>query len=279
MMLGVLSMAVCAHGQGVAPGPGARAGDFELPGSWQDWLNTPPITSQHVRGKGLVLWFFEEGCPRCRARWPELYQIARRYEDSPVLFIAVNSGTSRAELSRYLQDVKCDWPVLCDVNRRFEKACAVPEISLNNIMQCFIVTPNGKLQQSRWDDVEGAARQAAQSARWNLERGQVSAPMLKVLKYVEFGNYPRAIEQLKQDYQKPERQASAKFLVDMVKSRAAEHAQQVRTSLDSARPKESYDRIRQHEWMFRGMPLDKQLAETKATLSAQFKPTDQPVAK
>ena len=51
-----------------------------LPSGFNDWLNSPPLSMAKIRGKVVVLWFFEEGCPRCRAKWPELYEIERRFQ-------------------------------------------------------------------------------------------------------------------------------------------------------------------------------------------------------
>src|SRR5688500_17367649 len=65
----------------------------ELRQNVSQWWNFQPVSVQNLKGKGVVLYFFEEGCPRCKERWPELLQTAKKFEGQPVMFIAVNSGS------------------------------------------------------------------------------------------------------------------------------------------------------------------------------------------
>ncbi len=74
--------------------------DFELPGTW---LNAVPPTKEGLAGKAVLLYFFEETCPRCKAQWPALMEIAERHRDDPIAFVAVNSGTPAAAIQDYAQ--------------------------------------------------------------------------------------------------------------------------------------------------------------------------------
>src|SRR4051794_34821792 len=85
-----------------------------LPNDPAAWLNSPPLTTQALKGKGVVLWFFEEQCPTCRGKWAGMYELAKRYEGQPVVFIAVNSGNSPLEIAQYARDVKLTWPIIVD---------------------------------------------------------------------------------------------------------------------------------------------------------------------
>src|SRR4051812_37123176 len=73
----------------------------QLPGKEADWINSSPLTVENLKGKAVILWFFEEECPKCRANWPNMYKIAEKYADKPVIFVAVNSGTPRKKLEAY----------------------------------------------------------------------------------------------------------------------------------------------------------------------------------
>lgn len=66
-----------------------------LPPEPANWINSVPLSLDSLNGKGAVIWFFEEQCPRCRAAWPDLMALAKKHENEPVAFIAVNSGTPR----------------------------------------------------------------------------------------------------------------------------------------------------------------------------------------
>ena len=41
-----------------------------LPANPAMWLNSPPLSAESLKGKGVFLWFFEETCPSCRGKWP-----------------------------------------------------------------------------------------------------------------------------------------------------------------------------------------------------------------
>ena len=75
-------------------------------------INSPPLNKDGLRGKVVVLYYYEEGCPSCRKAWPDKLKVAQSYKDKPVIFIAVNSGNSSAEVSEYLNEVNCKWPTI-----------------------------------------------------------------------------------------------------------------------------------------------------------------------
>ena len=56
----------------------------EFPADPAQWINSGPLSASGLKGKGIVLWFFEEECPRCRARWPALIESAKKFEGQPV---------------------------------------------------------------------------------------------------------------------------------------------------------------------------------------------------
>ena len=69
---------------------GSRGGvsDWEFPQDANRWINSPPLTAESLAGKGVVLVFFEEECPACAAKWPDLVKLSKQYDGRPVVFIA-----------------------------------------------------------------------------------------------------------------------------------------------------------------------------------------------
>src|SRR5690242_16105341 len=120
------SLSFCSPAKAQQSAPGGLV----LPSSPESWMNAPPLSMENLKGKGVVLWFFEEDCPSCREKWPSLLETASNFKGRPVLFVGINSGTARPELERYLGEIKCPWPVIHDPQRTFERACGVKEISL-----------------------------------------------------------------------------------------------------------------------------------------------------
>ena len=80
--------------------------------------------------------------------WPGLQAVASKYQDKPVLFLAVNSGTPRFEVQSYLKKNRVTWPAIADLDRSFERSCGVPPVTLKNIYQVRIMKPAGQLISS-----------------------------------------------------------------------------------------------------------------------------------
>ena len=111
----------------------------QLPDDPSQWVNGGPITGDMLKGKAAFLWFYEEQCPRCREKWTSLVAISKRFEDQPIVFIAVNSGNSRESVEAYAKEVKLPWPVIVDPKRELEQQCLGNQISLQNITQVKLV--------------------------------------------------------------------------------------------------------------------------------------------
>lgn len=180
------------------------------------WINSPPLTVQQMGGKGVFLWFFEETCPSCREKWPGLMEKANKYADKPVVFIAVNSGNSPAEVSEYANSVRCRWPMIVDVDRSFEKACGVKEISLQNIHQAYYISADGKLHRGNWDEIDATVGDALNGAAWKLDPAEIPPALKDTWRAFEFGNYKGGAPSLKKSLasKKPEVQEAAQKLWD-----------------------------------------------------------------
>jgi thiol-disulfide isomerase/thioredoxin len=173
------------------PSVGQEAGDL-LPGDQTAWINSPPLSAESLKGKGVFLWFYEEQCPNCRAKWPSLYELAKKYEHDPVVFIAVNSGNSRGAIEQYAKSVDLAWPVIADTSRQTERRWFDNPINLQNIHQVGLILPNGQKTLGRWDDLEGSVQQALQGASWKVDPKSVPAIFLPTWKQVEQGKYSAA---------------------------------------------------------------------------------------
>jgi thiol-disulfide isomerase/thioredoxin len=168
-----------------------------LPHDPAAWLNSPPLTEEALKGKGVVLWFFEETCPTCRGKWPMMYQLAQKYEGQPVVFIAVNSGNPPAVVQQYAREVGLKWPIIVDPFREFENQWLDTQISLQNIHQCEIILPGGEKGNGRWDNLEGSVQDALKGASWKIDPQTIPAALMPTWQQVELGNYAAAASLLK----------------------------------------------------------------------------------
>jgi thiol-disulfide isomerase/thioredoxin len=154
-----------------------------------DWVGSPPLTAEALRGKAALLYFYEEQCPGCKAKWPKILEAARAYQEQPILFVAVNSGTSRADVEQYVREVGLEWPVIVDVDRSFEAACGITEVNLQNICQVAFLNAQGEVLLGSWSDLEGTATRALQGAKWNIDPSDIPDDLKPVWRSIEFGEY------------------------------------------------------------------------------------------
>jgi thiol-disulfide isomerase/thioredoxin len=170
---------------------GAFALAEELPSDPGRWVHSPPLSKEMLSGKAVVFYFVEEQCPNCEKRWPGVLEAAAKFQGQPVLFVAVNSGTSPAEFEGYLRRNNVTWPAISDWDRSFEKQFGF-EISLDNICQVEMLMPDGSFQSGSFNDLEGSAKKAAQSAQWKVEPKDIPDGLRDAWLAIEFGSYPEA---------------------------------------------------------------------------------------
>ena len=169
----------------------------ELPQDASQWINSRPFTLESLGKKGVVVVFFEESCPRCRQWWPQLIEASKKYADKPVVFLAVNSGQSREAVQQYVRHIQSPWPTIVDADRSLEAAWDVGNISLQNILQVRIISPEGGVSYGSLDDLESSAEKALRGARWNLDPSRVPEELKGVWRQIELGDYASAAAPLK----------------------------------------------------------------------------------
>jgi peroxiredoxin len=253
----VTALAPCAF---AAPVPDVPP---PLPVTPESWVNTGPVSLANLKGKGVVLYFYEESCPSCRDRWKEVLAAAKQYEGKPVVFIAVNSGEPRGEVQSYVRDVHIPWPVIVDVDRSLEKAYGVGEISLNNIYQVRIVTADGRVQDSSYD-IDKAGKQALEGASWTIDPAQVPDALKPAWFAVEFGDANQAAGMIKNNLRSPKADVkqAAEALKKVVDDRLVARLAEAKSAENAGRKWDAYMAYQSAAEEFRSfeMPADAQAA-------------------
>ncbi|MDX1962875.1 MAG: redoxin family protein [Pirellulales bacterium] len=157
------------------------------------WLNTSPLTMEGLKGKVVVLYFYEEDCPKCKGAWPNRLQQADKYRDKPVLFVAVNSGNAPAAVAGYLKEVGVKWPAIVDLDRSYEKSLLNSEISLQNIYQCRVITPNGGVIPADPNNLTAVVDGLVGEAKWKIDPAGIAAELKPLWLSLEVGNMPEAV--------------------------------------------------------------------------------------
>ena len=169
--------------------PSAMAERPALPTAAEQWANSSPLTYEGMKGKAVVFWYFEEGCPTCAKKWVGLKALADAHADDPVLFVGVNSGTEPRQLASYMHKNGVDWPVIADLDRSFEQASGIEQISLQNIYQIKVLTADGSFVNGRWDDIPGTVEKALEGASWKAKYDRVNPAFHAAVRRMEYGDY------------------------------------------------------------------------------------------
>ncbi len=181
--------------------PLARAQDaanksVKLPTHAAYWVNSAPITNEMLSGKAALLFFFDAQNMSVSDGWRRLLTTAEKFDGQPVIFIAVNSGTSRAQLEGYLRKNQVPWPVICDADKSFESQFEF-EISSQSPQQFRLLMPDSSLVTAQMNNIEGAVTDALRNARWKIERTEIPSQLQSAWLAIEFGKYPDAALALK----------------------------------------------------------------------------------
>ncbi len=266
----VLAAAVTIHVM-LAAAHAATAPEF--PSSPENWLNFGPLTVESLKGKAAVLWFFEEGCPRCRERWPGLLATAQKYEGKPIVFIGINSGSSRPDIQAYAQQLRINWPIILDPTRQFEKACEVGEISLQNIYQCRILTADGQLQMGDFSDLDKSVERALQGAAWKVDPATVPGPLKREWLAIELGDYATAGKTLKKNLTSPKSdiRTAAEALNKAAQTEITSAAALARTSMEAGEKWKAYREYQQLGQRFAGFELPSEVGTNMRVLAGDPK--------
>ena len=83
------------------------------------WLNSPPLTMEELRGRVVVVDFWEYTCVNCVRTLPYVTEWHRRYADYGVVIVGVHTpefafGRDRANVARAVEEFGIEYPVVLD---------------------------------------------------------------------------------------------------------------------------------------------------------------------
>jgi hypothetical protein len=196
--------------------------------------------------------------------WPGLQAVASKFQDKPVLFLAVNSGTPRPQLQSYLRKNRVRWPAIADTDRSFERGCGVPPISLQNIYQVRIMKPDGKLVATSPTRMEQTLAGVIGAAKWNVDPAGIPAALKTAWFHVEFGNFAMAATTLKKarNSRKPETKQGARKLLDYVGEKMNKQVETAKTAEADGKVWEAFRGYSDAAVRYKGYELPRDIAAT-----------------
>ena len=196
--------------------------------------------------------------------WPGLQAVASKYQDKPVLFLAVNSGTPRFELQSYLRKNRISWPALAALDRSFDRRCGVPPVTLKNIYQVRIMKPDGKLVAASPTRMEQALGGEIGAAKWNVDPEGIPAGLKTAWFQVEFGNFTRAATALKNAYKsrKPDTKQGARKLLDYVEGKMNKQIEAAKAAESDGKVWQAYHGYADAAVRYKGYDLPRDITAT-----------------
>lgn len=234
------------------------------------WINSGPLSVSGLKGKGIVLWFFEEESPNVRDRWAEMLKEAAKFDGQPVVFIAVNSGNQRAPIEAYIRELKVPWPVIVDPTRDFEKACQlIKEIDAANVSQIRYITPSGEILAGLTDEISDAAEKAVEGAEWKVDPKSIPDTLKSTWSAVEIGNYKGLSGSLKKFMAstKPDIKEAAGKLMAVVQQEMTDQMATIKEAQEGGNAYKAFELANGMTDRFAGLELPKELATLKKDLT------------
>lgn len=171
-------------------GAGEAAPDFP-PGAF---TNGAALRLSDFEGKLVVLFFYEQQCPRCRDSIPQRNAVVAQFQGKPVVFVAVAAGDTLKDAQAYQRDTQLAMPIFADSLSLFESAYGL-EISLNNIYQFRIIGPDGKLAGSSMDP--SAIEAALAGVKWKYKDQGFHEQLNPAIELLEWNQWEAGMKALR----------------------------------------------------------------------------------
>jgi thiol-disulfide isomerase/thioredoxin len=269
--LTALSLAVAAW---AAPAWAAPAGDFP-PGTFSDNGN---YKLADFEGKLLVLFFYEQNCPRCRGLIPERNKLVEQFKGKPVKFIAVAPGDTTVDALAYVRGTQLKMPAFSDLFGVMQRRYGT-QISLNNIYQAYIITPKGDMQPIG-DLTAPPIERALQNVSWKYKDAGYDAALSGPIELLEWNQYEAGVKALR-----PFLKHRTKSVAESANRLMGELTTQAKTWMDDAakavetEPARAFDLYSKVAGAFAGDELGKQADEALKSLRKNKAVTDELAAR
>jgi peroxiredoxin len=257
-LLVLLSPAALAAGKA-----GEKAPDFP-PGLFIDGRH---YSLADLQGKAVVLFFYEQDCPKCRGLIPQRNEVVEQYKDKPIKFIAVAAGDSMREAQAYVRETHLEMPVFADNLSLMEKRYG-EKISLQNIYQFRVIGPTGTIEEYRMEPA--AIDKVLAGVKWKYKDDGYDPRLDAAIDRLEWGQYVDGIRLLKPYLKNSNKDlaASAQKLYDAVHAEGQQWLADAQDAEKSEKPVEAYDLYTKVSTVFAGDDLAKRAATPLKALAA-----------
>lgn len=196
--------------------------------------------------------------------------VANKFEGKPIAFIAVNSGSDRDEVVRYVRRNEVSWPVIVDLSREFEAAAGLGTVSLKNIWQFASIDASGAMRKISSSGIEESATKLLEDAKWNVDPTELDPSLQDLWMAVEFGNYAAVSKQLTKasKNRKPDIKHGAEVLLAWVNEQLSSSLSAAKSAQESGELWSAYKQFQMVEEQFHGYEMDVKIPSVLKELKA-----------
>lgn len=104
------------------------------------------------KGKVVLVQFWATYCGPCRQEMPTMDKMVKKMADVPFKILAIDMGESKAEVEKFVSEVKPEFTILLD-----ESGNSIENWKVFAVPSNFIIDPQGKIRYTLfggvdWDD-------------------------------------------------------------------------------------------------------------------------------
>jgi len=125
--------------QSEAPQVGKPAPDFQL-----NTLDGQPISLSDLKGKPVLINFWQIRCPSCRMQMPYIQQVYDEWQAKGLVLLAINIGERPSQVAEFMQSQGLSFPVLLDSEGKIAQQYSIPGIPTT-----FFIDRDGIIQDIR----------------------------------------------------------------------------------------------------------------------------------
>ena len=239
---------------------GERAPDFP-PGQFSDGGH---YSLADFQGKVLVLFFYENSCPRCRGLIPERNAVVAAFKDKPVKFLAIGPHDTLADVRDYFTTTRLAMPIFADPFGVMQKRYGFA-ISLQNIYQFRVLGPDGVVRG--YDMTNEDITKAIQDIQWKYKDKGYDARLNPAIEAFEWNQWLAGMKLLRPHLaalDKAEKE-SAQKLFNEIKALGEQWKADAETATGSD-PVKAFDLYQRVASVFEGDDLAKSVAQPLAEL-------------
>ena len=117
------------------------------------------ISSADLKGKYLVINFWDTWCGPCKSEMPELQKFFEKYKDSPdVVLLTIDTDDTLEQVKKFIADTKYTIPVLREGDH-------LSKAGVNAFPTTWFVDPHGKIVFEKI----GASKHLLEEFSWRVE--------------------------------------------------------------------------------------------------------------